>query len=80
MQNLNEITMGMKPHEKEIYFAALHRNAIWEQQKIEVEREQNRKYKQSLIKDILDWTGDKWTLEELQKKDIRTLERIFDNC
>lgn len=37
-------------------------------------------YKQMLIKDILEWAGDRFTAEELEKKSIAILERIYDNC
>lgn len=37
-------------------------------------------YKQFLINGIIEWAGDRFTREELEKKSIRALERIFDNC
>lgn len=37
-------------------------------------------YKQMLIEDILEWqTRNQYTREQLQKKSIRALERIYDN-
>ena len=36
-------------------------------------------YKQFLIHDILEWT-DKFTREQLEKKEIRELEIIYDYC
>lgn len=39
----------------------------------------NTEYKQMLINDILEWqTRNQYTREELQKKSIRALERIYD--
>ena len=37
-------------------------------------------YKEMLIHDILEWAGDRFTREELERKSITTLERIYDNC
>lgn len=40
----------------------------------------NTEYKQMLIKDILEWqTKDQFDKEELEKKNIRSLEIIHDN-
>lgn len=64
----------------EQWLAVQHRNAVWERQKLEIERERRKAYKQSMIEDILRWAGDKWTCEELQKASVGTLERIYDNC
>ena len=37
-------------------------------------------YKQMLINDILEWqTRNQYTREQLQKKSIRALEKIYDN-
>ena len=39
----------------------------------------NAKYREMLINDILEWqTRNQYTREELQKKSIRALERIYD--
>lgn len=39
----------------------------------------NVDYKEMLINDILEWqTRNQYTREELQKKSIRALERIYD--
>ena len=40
----------------------------------------NKEYKEMLINDILEWqTRNQFTREELEKKTIRALERIYDN-
>lgn len=39
----------------------------------------NVEYREMLINDILEWqTRNQYTREELQKKSIRVLERIYD--
>ena len=76
MMNINEITIGMTPQEKEIYFAHMEKRHREEQEKLDYEREQLKAYKESLIEDILrDKPG--FTREELMKKTTRTLERIY---
>ena len=40
----------------------------------------SKEYKEFLIENILEWAGDRFTREELEKKTIHSLERIFDNC
>lgn len=74
--NINEITAGMTPQEKEIYFQHQEKRHREEQEKIEQEKAQLRAYKEMLIDDILS-NNRNFTREELQKKSIRTLERIF---
>lgn len=74
--NINEITIGMTPQDKEIYFAHQEKRHREEQEKIEQERMQLRAYKEKLIDDILK-SNKNFTREELQKKSIRTLEIIF---
>ena len=39
-----------------------------------------KEYKEMLINDILEWAGDRFTRDELEKKTIQALERIYDNC
>ena len=39
-----------------------------------------QEYKAFLIADILEWAGDRFTREYLEKQTSRTLERIYDNC
>ena len=40
----------------------------------------NKEYKEMLIQGILEWAGDRFTREQLEKKNISILERIYDNC
>ena len=41
----------------------------------------NRKeYKDFLISGILEFAGERFTEAELVRKDIRALEKIYDNC
>lgn len=39
----------------------------------------NAEYRKFLIDGIMEFS-DKFTVEELEKKPIRVLERIYDNC
>lgn len=39
-----------------------------------------KEYKEFLIDGILEFAGDRFTREELEKKTTRVLERIYDNC
>ena len=39
-----------------------------------------KEYKQFLIEGILSWAAERFTREELEKKSIRALEIIYDNC
>ena len=50
---LNEVTAGMTPQEKEIYFAHMEKRHREEAEKIRLEKERTRAYKESLIQDIL---------------------------
>lgn len=74
--NINEITAGMTPQEKEIYFQHQEKRHREEQEKIEQEKAQLRAYKEMLIDDILK-SGANFTYTELKSKSIRTLERIW---
>lgn len=74
--NINEITAGMTPQEKEIYFAHQEKRHREEAEKLELEKQQLKAYKEMLIKDILEHNKN-FTYEELKRKSIRTLERIF---
>ena len=78
--NINEIVMGMTSQEKEVYFKQLGKNTRYELDKVEIEKQERKNYKASLIEDIIKWTKGKWTEAELQSKSIRTLERIYDYC
>ena len=73
--NINEITTGMTPQEKDIYFAHQEKRHREEAEKLELEKAQLRAYKESLIKDILE-RNKNFTYEELKKKSIRVLEMI----
>lgn len=73
--NINEITMGMTPQEKEIYFAHQEKRHREEAEKLEAERERLKAYKQSLIEDIIKHKPD-YPLDQLQRMTTRTLERI----
>lgn len=73
--NINEITMGMTPQEKEIYFAHQEKRNREDAEKVQAERERLRAYKQSLIEDILKMKPSA-NHEKLQRMTTRTLERI----
>lgn len=74
--NINEITMGMTPQEKDIYFAHMEKRHREEQEKIQLERAQLRTYKESLIEDIMKSNPDS-DIEYLKKLSVRSLERIW---
>ena len=74
--NINEITAGMTPQEKEIYFAHQEKRHREEQEKIEQEKAQLRAYKESLIADIMKHNP-RADYEALKKMTTRSLERIF---
>ena len=75
--NLNEITMGMNPQEKEIYFKHMEKRHREEQEKLQVEKAQLKTYKESLIEDLMK-RSPKYCYADLAKLSIRSLERIFD--
>lgn len=74
--NINEITMGMTPQEKEIYFEHQEKRHQEEAEKLDAEKVRMRDYKERLIEDILKYRND-FTYEELVKKSVRALERIW---
>lgn len=74
--NINEITTGMTPQEKEIYFAHQEKRHREEAEKLEQEKQQLRTYKESLIQDIMKYKPNV-SYDELKKYSIRTLERIY---
>lgn len=74
--NINEITMGMTPQEKEIYFAHQEKRHREEAEKIEQEKAQLRAYKESLIEDIMRHNPNA-DYEALKRMTTRTLERIW---
>ena len=75
VMNINEITIGMTPQVKEIYFAHQEKRHREEAEKVQAERERLQVYKQSLIDDILKYNST-YSIEELQRMTTRTLERI----
>ncbi len=75
--NINEITGGMTPQEKDVYFEHQAKRHREEQEKVEIEKAQLKTYKETLIEDIMK-INSKFTYEELKKKSVRTLERIYD--
>ena len=74
--NINEITMGMTPQEKEIYFAHMEKRHREEKEKIDLERQQLKAYKERLIDDIMNHNPNA-DYESLKRMTTRTLERIF---
>lgn len=74
--NINDITMGMRPQEKETYFKHQEKRHQEEAEKVDTEKARMKAYKDSLIEDILKDRND-FTYEELAKKSVRTLERIW---
>ena len=74
--NINAITMGMTPQEKEVYFTHQEKRHQEEAEMVEAEKASLKVYKDGLIKDILKNRND-FTYEELTKKSVRTLERIW---
>lgn len=76
---LNELTAGMTPQEKEIYFAHMEKRHKEEAEKIRLERERTRAYKESLIQDILakEFNHNQYTEEQLRSKSIRVLEMMW---
>lgn len=73
--NINEITAGMTPQEKEIYFNHMEKRHREEAEKLEAEKAHLKAYKQSLIEDILRSKPD-FPIDKLQRMTTRTLERI----
>lgn len=75
--NMNSITMGMTPQEKQVYFDHLRENEEYEKIRRQDQRKENISYRQMLINDILA-QGKNFTAEELNQKTLRGLERIYD--
>ena len=73
--NINEITLGMTPQEKDIYFAHMEKRHREEREKFEYEKQQLIAYKQSLIEDIMK-SNPNQDAEYLRKLTTRSLERI----
>ena len=74
--NVNEIVIGMTPQEKDIYFAHQEKRHREEQEKIDLERQQLRAYKEMLIEDIMKSKPNS-NYEDLKKLSVRSLERIY---
>ena len=74
--NLNDMTLGLTPQEKETYFEHLEKRHREEAIKIDAEKAALSAYKAQLIESILKNRND-FTYEELAKKSVRTLERIW---
>ena len=74
--NINEITIGMTPQEKDIYFAHQEKRHREEAEKLDQEKSHLRAYKESIIQNILK-SNSRFTYEELKRMSIRTLERIW---
>lgn len=53
VMNINDVTMGMTPQEKEIYFDHMGRRHKEEAEKLDTEKARLKAYKDELIKDIL---------------------------
>lgn len=53
-------------------------NARYEHERIEAEKAQRKRYKSLLIDDILNVANDRFTNEELERKSVTVLERIYD--
>lgn len=75
--NINDITMGMTPQEKEIYFKHQEKRCLEEAERVETEKERLKTQRAGLIEDILKDRND-FTREELAKMPARTLERILE--
>lgn len=70
------ITAGMTPQEKEVFFKHQEMRHKQEAEKVEQEKEDLRAYKQKLIADALKCRPD-LDPEYVKRMSIRTLERIF---
>lgn len=76
MQSLNEITMEMKPHEKEIFFARQKVSANDEQKRLENQREEMKARREMFVSDLIKRTG--WTREQLAGKGISEIKRLWE--
>lgn len=70
------VTAGMTPQEKEIFFKHQEMRHKEEAEKIELEKETLKSYKQKLIEDVLKCRPE-LDPEDVKRMSIRTLERIF---
>lgn len=76
MNITNSTVAGMTPQEKEVYFNHMEKRHREEKEKLEYEKERLKAYKESVVNDILK-SGTCYSKEELMKKPIRTLERMW---
>jgi hypothetical protein len=67
----------MTEQEWEKYVSHLEMRNRQEQEKLELEKQRMRAYKETLIQDILERSNNH-SLEDLQRMTVRSLERIFD--
>ena len=74
--NINDITIGMTPQEKDIYFKHMEKRHREEKEKLDAEKDRLKTYKEKLIEDILKCRND-FTYDELKNKPIRVLEMIY---
>jgi len=74
--NINAMTLGLTPQEKETYFKHQEKRHQEEAEKLDAEKVRLKAYKDDLIKDILKDRND-FTYDELAKKPVRALERIW---
>ena len=74
--SINEITMGMTPQEKQIYFEHMEKRHREEAERVQAERERLKAYKESLIEDIMK-SKPNANREALEKMTTRSLERIW---
>lgn len=72
---INEITMGMTPQEKEIYFAHLEKRCREEAERVEAERARIRAYRDMLVEDAIK-RNPHIDPEKIKKMSIRALEYI----
>ena len=74
--NINEITQGMTPQEKDIYFSHMEKRHREEQEKIEAEKLRLCEYKKTLIKDIMDLTNNYAYAQLKTKKQKITVSKL----
>lgn len=70
------ITAGMTPQEKQVFFKHQEMRHKQEAEKVEQEKEALKSYKQKLIADVLKCRPE-LNPEDVKRMSIRTLERIF---
>jgi hypothetical protein len=70
------ITSGMTPQEKEVFLSHQEMRHKEEAEKIALEKDTLKSYKQKLIEDALKYRPD-LAPERVKRMSIRTLERIF---